>query len=164
MEFTFPVQRRFLFILGWAFIVLGVSALVAITIGGEHNPLWEIVGIISCIPIGMLMLRAVRNVREIRIDEHRLVFKPVGAELPLSDIRSISLPDRADRDDARPNRVGILAVKTFSNTTRLVLGAVVQRPRTCIIYLHGSDSVRLIQLLQDRIACQPDGEKDPLAK
>lgn len=160
----FPVRRRFLSITGWVFMALGILALASIVIGNEYHSPWEILGAISCIPIGMLMVRAVRNVREIQLEEHRLVFKPVGTELPLSDIRSISTPKWAGRHDDRPEGLGILTVKTFSNTTRLVPGAVIQGPRTCVIYVHGSDSVELIRALQDRIPNRPTGESDPSAE
>jgi hypothetical protein len=79
-EQVFPVRRRLVLWIAWLFLVMTPLS-IAISIA-EGPPFERKILFVSIIGLttGVLSLKAVRNVREIRIDAERLLFLPVGAE------------------------------------------------------------------------------------
>lgn len=150
-EHIFPVRRRLVSALGWFMACSGAISLLVFGLWIQNLSHWEVLKSLIAVMIGVYLIRTVWNVSEIRVDDQRVRFLPVGTELLFSEIKQIEVPGWADRSDAPRNIIGSIVMVTKTNTTRLVPGAIVQWKNGCRIYTYGCDSDRLLSLLRQRL-------------
>ncbi len=150
-EHVFPVRQRLVSLLGWSAISLGAFTPLVVGLTTQNLSPGDLLTSLMAVLVGLFCIRAVWNVREIRVDNQRIRFLPIGTELSFSEIEKIEVPGWADRHDNPPNSIGRIAMDTNTNTSRLVPGAIAQWKNGCQIYTYGCDSDRLLSLLRQRI-------------
>ena len=150
-EHVFPVRRRLLSLLGWFMVSLGAFTLLVVGLWTQALSRGDFLASLVAVLFGVFCIRSVRNVREIKVDDQRIRFLPVAADLHFSEIERIEVPGWADRHDTPPNTIGSIALDTNTTRTRLVPGAIAQWNNGCRIYTYGCDADRLLSLLRQYI-------------
>ena len=150
-ERVFPVRRRLVLWIAWFFLVL-TPLYIAISIA-EGPPFERKILFVSIIGLttGVLSLKAVRNVREIRIDAERLPFLPVGAELRFADIEGMEVPSWMDRHDTPSRSLNGLRLRMARIERRIVLGAFFHWDEVGSLYLYGCESDAILDILDSRV-------------
>ena len=148
VEEVFPVRRQLLHGIALCIIAVGILGGIASLFDGET---WTAGAALMCVGFGAYWRLAVRNVREIRVDQQAILFLPVGFELSFKDIESLEVPGWADRHDNPPNLHTQLVLKTRSTSWRLVPGAAAQVDRTCRLDIRGCETDRLFELVRSRV-------------
>lgn len=150
-ERVFPVRRRLLlWFAGFWLVMTPVFIGVSLAEGPPFERRVLFVSLLG-LSIGLFSLKAVWNVREIRIDAERLLFLPVGAELRFADIAGMEVPGWMDRHDTPPLSLGGLRLRMAAKERRIVPGAFFCWDEVGSLYLHGCDSDAILAILDSRV-------------
>lgn len=140
---VFPVRRRAMMSLGCFLVALGVAGSALVLIKGTEDRML-LLSIPVAVAFGVYFIIAARNVREIRIDDSRIQFWPVGASLPLNEVSAITTPS----DKPAPAHIELT---TRTKRNRLVPGALMQRDGRCRLSVVGSNGAAVLAALRQRL-------------